>query len=96
MLIGTLDDMTNAMSVCQHHDAVAGTSKQAVAYDYARRLANGYNKASPNFNRMIKYAVRDATGESLDFYQCALHNVSQCFNMYDSDVLHLAVYNPTY
>ena len=29
------------MGVAQHHDAVSGTEKQAVAYDYARRLAEG-------------------------------------------------------
>jgi lysosomal alpha-mannosidase len=31
--------LEQAMGIAQHHDAVAGTSKQAVAYDYAMRLA---------------------------------------------------------
>lgn len=31
-----------AMGVAQHHDAVSGTEKQHVAYDYARRLATGW------------------------------------------------------
>jgi len=38
-----LDD---ALGVVQHHDGVSGTSKQHVAYDYAKRIANGMNKAS--------------------------------------------------
>lgn len=29
------------MAVNQHHDAVTGTEKQPVAYDYARRLYEG-------------------------------------------------------
>ena len=33
--------LERAMGVTQHHDSVSGTSKQHVAYDYARRLAWG-------------------------------------------------------
>lgn len=33
-----------AMAVAQHHDAVSGTEKQHVANDYARRLANGWQR----------------------------------------------------
>lgn len=29
------------MGVVQHHDAISGTEKQAVAYDYAQRLSIG-------------------------------------------------------
>jgi hypothetical protein len=30
-----------AVALLQHHDAVTGTSKQHVAYDYAQRLSEG-------------------------------------------------------
>ena len=33
--------LREAMGVAQHHDAVSGTEKQHVAYDYAKRLAIG-------------------------------------------------------
>ena len=33
--------LRNAMGVAQHHDAVSGTEKQHVAFDYAKRLAIG-------------------------------------------------------
>ncbi len=33
------------MAIVQHHDAVAGTEKQAVAFDYAQRLSVGIDAA---------------------------------------------------
>jgi lysosomal alpha-mannosidase len=33
------------MAIVQHHDAVAGTEKQAVAFDYAQRLSIGIDAA---------------------------------------------------
>jgi len=33
------------MGVVQHHDAVSGTEKQEVAYDYAQRLSEGTDSA---------------------------------------------------
>ena len=38
--IGVLE---RAIGVAQHHDAVSGTERQHVAYDYAKRLAKGVN-----------------------------------------------------
>ena len=35
------ETLRDAMSVAQHHDAVTGTEKQHVAYDYAKRLSLG-------------------------------------------------------
>jgi lysosomal alpha-mannosidase len=34
-----------AMGVAQHHDAVTGTEKQKVAFDYALRLSQGIDAA---------------------------------------------------
>ena len=33
------------MGLVQHHDAVSGTEKQHVAYDYAERLSDGIDQA---------------------------------------------------
>lgn len=49
--------LDEAMGIAQHHDAVSGTEKQAVAYDYAQRLADGIDSAvvckrkNSDFNR---------------------------------------------
>lgn len=34
-----------AMGIIQHHDAISGTEKQRVAFDYAQRLSDGINAA---------------------------------------------------
>jgi alpha-mannosidase len=34
-----------AMGVSQHHDAVSGTEKQEVVFDYAQRLSVGIDDA---------------------------------------------------
>ncbi|CAG5117924.1 unnamed protein product, partial [Candidula unifasciata] len=36
-----LQRLAEVLGVAQHHDGVSGTSKQAVAFDYAQRLAEG-------------------------------------------------------
>jgi hypothetical protein len=41
-----LNTLEAAQAVNQHHDAVSGTSKQHVAFDYAQRLAAGVNDAA--------------------------------------------------
>jgi len=33
------------MGVAQHHDAISGTEKQEVVFDYAQRLSDGINIA---------------------------------------------------
>ena len=38
--------LESSLGVAQHHDAVSGTSKQVVAFDYARRLAQGRDVAN--------------------------------------------------
>ena len=44
------------MGVVQHHDGVSGTEKQAVAFDYAERLANGINQCQVGLTLMLLVA----------------------------------------
>jgi len=41
-----LYDLEDALGIVQHHDAVSGTAKQHVSYDYSKRVQAGINKAS--------------------------------------------------
>lgn len=52
-----------AMGVAQHHDAVSGTEKQKVAFDYAQRLSRGIDAAqvrliSAIFNNIVIKSIR--------------------------------------
>ena len=38
-----VDLMRRVMGVMRHHDAVTGTAKQAVTFDYQERLAKGFD-----------------------------------------------------
>ena len=41
------------MGVAQHHDAVSGTEKQQVAFDYAQRLSQGIDAAEVSEIHML-------------------------------------------
>ncbi len=40
-LIRFIKHIGEPMGVVQHHDAVSGTEKQEIAFDYAERLSDG-------------------------------------------------------
>lgn len=46
--------LTEEMGVYQHHDAIAGTAKQAVADDYALRLFRGLKKSADSQSDILK------------------------------------------
>lgn len=69
--------LERALAVAQHHDAVAGTSKQHVADDYARRLAAGMAAV----DGLLGTAVAAVTGDASlagALATCPLANVSIC------------------
>lgn len=63
-----------AMGVLQHHDGVSGSSKQHVAYDYARRLAWGREDAAKG----NAAALSKLTGFAGAFLTCDLSNATIC------------------
>lgn len=46
-------DLRAAMGVMQHHDAITGTEKQAVAFDYAKMLHGAIKKAEEPVGTII-------------------------------------------
>ena len=66
-----LYELDDAMGVVQHHDGVSGTSKQHVAYDYAKRIAGGMKKA----NAFVTNALRKLLLNSADGM---LENLTYC------------------
>ena len=79
-----------AIGVAQHHDAVSGTERQHVAYDYAMRIATG-NAA---VYQTIASAITQLAGGA-SWSSCPLLNVSQCDVVSSAkDAYTVVLYNP--
>lgn len=68
--------LERALAVAQHHDAVAGTSKQHVAFDYAARLSRGQAAADVYLAGALAQLTGDGTVTAAA--ACHLANVSIC------------------
>jgi hypothetical protein len=93
-----LDDL----SILQHHDAVSGTAKQAVADDYAWRLFTGMKKNNEGYFKMIDERMRSMTGianqtwvecfrTNSTYLDCPVSNYEDQKNY----VMNVAVHNPS-
>jgi len=94
--------LEDAMGVAQHHDAVAGTAKQHVAYDYAKLISSGISDANAfvtaNLRRILLSA--SVSGGALDdLSYCPLLNETVCevskqaFENDDNEAIYVFVYN---
>jgi lysosomal alpha-mannosidase len=95
--IETIDVLTQAFSVAQHHDAVAGTEKQHVAYDYAKRLNIGENAAQTVMSKVLKKLLTKNEVFSSNFSFCPYLNVSICPAMEvlkKDEAVVIIIYNP--
>ena len=74
--------LERALAEAQHHDAVTGSSKQAVAYDYALRLARGRSSAAPliaaALTRLAAPRAAPPPPQPLPWAPCDLANVTLC------------------
>ena len=59
---GAVQALSRAVGVNQHHDAVTGTSKQVVAFDYAQRLSDGIEGCH---NKVVAQAYNNFKGQAL-------------------------------
>ena len=93
---GEVTVLREAMGVLQHHDAVTGTAKQAVTFDYAQRLAEGFH----NCEQVIDFAMKNLSTKhsqanvKLDIQFCNLVNISQCDVTEGSTQFVVTLYNP--
>lgn len=94
------------MGVLQHHDAVTGTEKQAVAEDYAKQLYKGMAACSSNTQTILNYLtlpkqeMRYADNDNnrnrtikFDFKSCLLLNISSCAISEQNEAFILTLYN---
>ncbi|KAK7498328.1 hypothetical protein BaRGS_00010588, partial [Batillaria attramentaria] len=82
------------MGTSQHHDAVTGTEKQVVAYDYAERLGNGINKCQTVVNSFLsKSLMKGSVARPVQQF-CPLLNISDCNATTTNKEFQVIVYNP--
>jgi hypothetical protein len=99
MQLGTFDSgplfqLTDALGVVQHHDAVSGTAKQHVADDYSKRLAAGMESASGFLIQTLRQGMLDL--ENLMYCPLLNETVCEVSEQITSNEtqLYVLVYNP--
>ncbi|EFA84943.1 alpha-mannosidase [Heterostelium album PN500] len=73
--------LREALGVAQHHDAVAGTEQQHVAYDYAERLSIGQYSTYDALDSVVSQLLTQsspATAPTPSILFCPLLNESAC------------------
>jgi len=93
----SLDALDDGLATAQHHDGVSGTSKQHVAYDYAKRLCKGMTAAAPGVATSLQKLSGVESGPA-GALECPLLNASICAATEalakDGDSAELSLWNP--
>lgn len=85
--------LRRALGVLQHHDAITGTEKQVVAYDYAYRISNASKECEMIVSQSLA-KLMSSTHPVPTINFCFLRNVSICPHTDVSTSFVAIVYNP--
>ena len=83
------------LCVVVSHDAVSGTAKQAVTYDYAQRLSTGYDVAASFLTEAVGNLTTPQGSIRPAFVVCPLLNISLCDIAQTNKQLVVLLYNPS-
>ncbi|KAK8768601.1 hypothetical protein V5799_014933, partial [Amblyomma americanum] len=91
----SLNVLREALAVGQHHDAITGTAKQAVANDYVKHISIGQSAADKYTNYAFeKLLPKHAKAQVPLLVRCHTLNVSACEVTEASTQTPVLVYNP--
>ncbi|XP_027202659.2 lysosomal alpha-mannosidase-like [Dermatophagoides pteronyssinus] len=87
-----LTKMREAMGVMQHHDAVTGTEKQHVAFNYAKMLDSAMLQCRHIINESYKKLLPKSSTSEHEF--CPYLNISSCPTTEMGESRKIYLYNP--
>ena len=88
--------LTVELTLFPPQDAVSGTAKQAVTYDYAQRLSEGYDIAADYLTTAVGTAISvTANAPTPAFITCPRLNLSLCPTSQSTPSLVILLYNPS-
>ena len=92
-----ISQLTAAVGLVNHHDAITGTSKQHVAEDYKKILAAALSRAEDTLSATIAAALTTNPLIETKVSMCRLMNETVCETtqaLADGDAVTILVYNP--
>jgi len=87
-----MDESRNEEAIMQHHDAITGTSPQATADDYSRRLYSEYTASRAVLQKAYNHLTKKT--ESTQQIFCDTLNITECSVTETSDKIAITIYNP--
>ncbi|KAG0431492.1 hypothetical protein HPB47_021721, partial [Ixodes persulcatus] len=90
-----LDVLRKALAVGQHHDAITGTAKQAVASNYVKHISIGLQSSEKYLNSALQRILPLQSGSNIPWFTfCHTLNISACSVTENASTVAMLLYNP--